>query len=107
MFITFLLTSFHTQPPLSHSLFRKNFTKNSNTYKRLGQFSYDQHHYTSDNIQTCIKEINDNNYEWIYIGEVREGTDHIPHGIGIKVWSKDGSTHQLKIKIVEKISIKK
>ena len=98
MFNTFPLASFHTQPPLSHFLFRVAFGNNSNTYKRLGQFSYDQHHYTTDHIHTCIKGENDNNYDWIYIGEVKEGTDHIPHGIGIKVWSKDGSTQQLNNK---------
>ena len=53
----------------------------------MKQFSYDKHHYTSDNIHTIIEGENDNNYEWIYIGEVKEGTDHIPHGIGIKVLS--------------------
>ena len=71
----------------------------------MKQFSYDKHHYTSDNIHTIIEGENDNNYEWIYIGEVKEGTDHIPHGIGIKVLS-NGDTHQLKIKIVIDISIK-
>ena len=24
-------------------------------------------------------------YDWLYIGEAKEGTDHIPHGIGIQV----------------------
>ena len=42
------------------------------------------------------------NYDWIYIGEVKEGTDDTPHGIGIKVDSggyiregywKDGKRH--------------
>ena len=60
----------------------------------MGQFSYDRHHCTTGHIQTYIKGENDNNYEWIYIGEVREGTDHIPHGIGIQVRSKDGGIEE-------------
>ena len=32
--------------------------------------------------------------EWIYIGEVKEGTDDTPYGIGIRVVN-DGSTQQL------------
>ena len=76
-----------------HSLFRKNFTKSSNIYKRYGQSSYDQHHCTTDHIHTCIKEENDNNVRWIYIGEIKEGTNDIPHGTGIQVY-KDGNTQK-------------
>ena len=36
--------------------------------------------------------------DWIYIGEVKEGTDNTPHGIGIKVYS-DGDTQQLNNKV--------
>ena len=97
MFNTFPLDSFHTQPPLSHFLFRFAFENNLDTYKRLGQFSYDQHHCNTNHIQTYIKGENDNNYEWIYIGEVKVGTDHIPHGIGIKVLS-NGDTQQFSSK---------
>ena len=77
------LLHFHTQP-LSHSLFRKYFTKPSDIYKRLGQFDYGQPSCTTDHINTCIKKDKDY-FSWIYIGEVEEGTDHTPHGIGIKV----------------------
>ena len=97
MLDTFPLASFHTQPPLSHSLFRYWFTRSSNTHKSSGQFSYDQLPCTTDRIQTCIEEKNHNNYEWIYVGEVKQGTDHIPHGIGIQVWS-NGSTQQFNNK---------
>ena len=45
----------------------------------MGQFSYGQPHCTADHIHTCIGD------NWIYIGEVKEGTDHILHGIGIRV----------------------
>ena len=104
MLNTFPLASFYTQPPLSHSLFREEFTENSNTYKRLEQFSYDRLHCTTDHIHTLIGK--DDNYDsddededdydyWIYIGEMKKGTDDIPQGIGIKVWS-NGLTQQLK-----------
>ena len=80
----------NTQPPLSLSLFRKDFTKLSDVYNRLGQFDYGQQSCTTDHI-TCINKEND----WIYIGEVKEeGTDDTPHGIGIKV-NKYGDTQQL------------
>ena len=72
-------------------------TINLKTYKRLGQFSYGQHRCTTDQIHTCIKGANENNYEWIYMGEVKEGTDDIPHGIGIKVFN-DGYTQQFNNK---------
>ena len=84
---------------LSHSLFRSGFSKSLGDYKKLGQFDYEQQNCTIDHVTTCIGKDND----WIYIGEVKEeGTDHIPHGIGIKVWSggsikegywKDGEQH--------------
>ena len=71
-----------SQPPLSHSLFRKGFTESSGVYKRLGQFDYGQPSCTTDHIKTWIRK---DNY-WIYIGEVKEeGTDDTPHGIGIRV----------------------
>ena len=70
-------------------LFRSNFIYNSDVYKRLGQFDYTKQHLRTDHIHTCFeKDI------WIYIGEVKEGTDHIPHGIGIQVW-RNGFTQQL------------
>ena len=79
------LFKIRTQPPSSHSLFRKEFTISSGVYKRLGQFNYGQPSCTTDYIRTCIKEEDDENYGWIYIGEVKEGADDTPHGIGIKV----------------------
>ena len=91
MLNTFPLTSFNTQSPLSHSLFRSNFTNNLKTYKKLGQFSYDQHHCIIDHIHTYIKGENGHNARWIYIGNVKEGTDDIPHGIGIQVWDYGGT----------------
>ena len=105
MLDTFPLASFHTQPSLSHSLFSNIYSENSIWYRQWGQFSYDLHHCTTDHIHACIKVINDNNSEWVYVGEVKQGTDHIPHGIGIKVWKK-GDTQQLKNKVVEEMSIK-
>ena len=75
------MLNFQTQPPSSHFLFRKYFTVRSDRYKELGQFSYDQPHCSKYHITTCIGKDN----KWIYIGEVKEGTDDIPHGIGIKV----------------------
>ena len=75
------MLNFQTQPS-SHFLFRKEFTERSDTYKELGQFSYDQPHCTKYHITTCIHN------KWIYIGEVKEGTDDIPHGIGIQVDSR-------------------
>ena len=85
---------FHT--PLSHSLFRSNFTRPSGVYKRLGQFDYGQQNCTTDHITTCIYK--DKYSSWFYIGEVKEGTDDTPHGIGIKVYN-DGSTQQLNNKV--------
>ena len=76
-----LVSLSHT--PLSHSLFRKCFTLTSGVYKRLGQFDYGQQNCTTDHIKTCIHQ---DKYSWIYIGEVKEGTDDTPHGIGIKVY---------------------
>ena len=78
------------------TLFREGFTDASDVYKKLGTFDYGQQHCTADHIRTCIK------YSWIYIGEVKEGADHILHGIGIQVWRggsiyegywKDGKLH--------------
>ena len=59
----------------------------------MGEFDYGQPHCTTDHIHTRIDEDN----RWIYIGEVEEGTDNIPHGIGIQVWSH-GNTQQLSNK---------
>ena len=89
-FLHYLLTllvvgNIRTQSPSSHSLFRSLLTTTSKIYKRLGQFDYGQPNCTTDHINTCINEEN-----WIYIGEVKEGTDHTPHGIGIQVWSLGG-----------------
>ena len=92
------MLNFQTQPPSLHFLFRKDFTVRSDKYKELGQFSYDQPHCTTHHISTCIHK---DNY-WIYIGEVKEGTDDIPHGLGIQVnnsgniyegYWKDGKLH--------------
>ena len=66
---------------LSHSLFRSLFTHISAIYKRLGQFDYGQPTCTTDHIYTCIHK----DYDWIYIGEVKVGTDDTPDGIGILV----------------------
>ena len=75
-----------TQPQSTHSLFRDGFTKASGVYKRLGQFDYGQPSCTTYYVYTCIHK--DKYDEWIYIGEVKEGTDDTPHGIGIQViWS--------------------
>ena len=80
--------------PLSHSLFRERFTRLSEIYKRLGQFDYDQPNYTTDHIKTCIRN-DDRHYNWIYIGEVKEGTGNTPHGIGIRVeWYDMGRVTQ-------------
>ena len=68
--------------PSSHSLFRNYFTLTSGVYKRLGQFDYGQPNCTTNHIKTCIHWDN----KWIYIGELKEGTDDTPHGIGIQVW---------------------
>ena len=102
-FLHYLLTllvvgNIRTQSPSSHSLFRFKFTTLSEAYKRLGEFDYGQPNCTTDHIKTCI----DKGY-WIYIGEVKEGTDDTPHGIGILVWIgwgrieegywKDGELH--------------
>ena len=83
------LLNIRTQSPSSHSLSRKDFTRSSGVYKRLGQFDYGQQSCTTHHITTCIKY-----NEWIYIGEVKEGTDDTPHGIGIRV-DKNGSTQHL------------
>ena len=87
------MLNFQTQPPSLHFLFRKDFTVRSDKYKELGQFSYDQPHCTTHHISTCIHK---DNY-WIYIGEVKEGTDDIPHGLGIQV-NNSGNTQQLNNK---------
>ena len=83
-----------SQPPLSHFLFRDNFPTTSGVYERLGEFDYGQLSCTTDQIKTCIHKDN----WWIYIGELKEETDHTPHGIGIKVWY-DGRTQQLNNKV--------
>ena len=45
-------------------------------------------HCTTDHIHTCTcKSDNDG---WIYIGEVKQGTDDIPHGIGIQLCMSEG-----------------
>ena len=75
--------------PLSHSLFREGFTRWSEVYKRLGQFDYDQPSCTSDYIRPCMSN-SDSGCKWIYIGEVKGGTDDTPHGIGIQVKWNDG-----------------
>ena len=94
-YIFILLSSCFTfTQPLSHSLFRFNFTRSSGVYKRLGQFDYGQPSCTTDHINTCIDKDN----FWIYIGEVKEGTDDTPHGIGIQVW-RDGTTQQLNNRV--------
>ena len=79
-----------TLPQLSHSQFRNYFTLTSGVYKRLGQFDYGQPGCTTDRIRTCI----DKDKYWIYIGEVKAGTDRIPQGIGIQVYW-NGDTQQL------------
>ena len=89
------LLNIRTQPPSSHSLFREGFTTSSGNYNRLGQFDYGQPSCTTDHIKTCIHKEEYNN--WIYIGEVKEGTDDTPHGIGIRVNSW-GGTQQLSNK---------
>ena len=88
------LLNIRTQPPSSHSLFRQGLTKPSSVYKRLGQFDYGQPNCTTDHIKTIIHKEKYN--EWIYIGEVKEGTDDTEHGIGIKVCS--GGTQQFSNK---------
>ena len=94
-YIFILLSSCFTFTlPFSHSLFRKDFTTTSGVYKRLGQFDYGQPNCTTDHIKTCIE---DAKYDWIYIGEVKEGTDDTPHGIGIQVDS-GGYTQQFNNK---------
>ena len=89
------LPPFHSQPS-SHSLFRERFSITSGVYKRLGQFDYGQPGCTTDYIKTCIhkEEYND----WIYIGEMKEGTDDTPHGIGIRVYG-GGYTQQFNKKV--------
>ena len=68
------------------------FPTTSGVYKRLGQFDYGQPNCTTDSIKTCIgKDIISN---WIYIGEVKEGTDDTPHGIGIRVNEYGGSIQE-------------
>ena len=82
----------HFDTAIISLLFRSNFAVPLDIYKRLGQFDYGQPHCTRDHIHACYRK-----YEyadWIYIGEVKEGTDDIPHGIGIQVaWH--GGTQQL------------
>ena len=97
-FLHYLLTllvvgNIRTQSPSSHSLFRSNFTTISGIYKRLGEFDYGQPNCTTDHIKTCIHNLN----LLIYIGEVKEGTDDTPHGIGIQVYDY-GVTQQLNNK---------
>ena len=94
MLALLVVGNIRTQSPSSHSLFRYFFTRTSGVYKRLGQFDYGQPNCTTDHIKTCIGEYN----RWIYIGEVKEGTDDTPHGIGIRV-DREGYTQQLSNKI--------
>ena len=94
------MLNIRTQSPSSHFIFRNGFTKSSDVYKRLGQFDYDQPSCTTDHIRTCIHSGLYNN--WIYIGEVKEGTDDTPHGIGIKVDGHYGVTHQLNNKVIRR-----
>ena len=61
----------------------------------MGQFDYGQPNCTTDHIKTCIGR--DEDGDWIYIGEVKEGTDDTPHGSGIRV-GIDGDTQQLSNK---------
>ena len=68
------------------------FTTSSGVYKRLGQFDYGQPNCTTDHIKTFIHKDKYGD-DWIYIGEVKEGTDDTPHGIGIRV-CKYGYTQQ-------------
>ena len=92
-YIFILLSSCFTfTQPLSHSLFRDWFSTTSGVYKRLGKSDYGQPNCTTDHIKTSIqKDMFDG---WIYIGEVKEGTDDTPHGFGIRVLST-GDTQQL------------
>ena len=46
----------------------------------MGQFDYGQPQCTADSIHICVQD-----NSWVYIGEVKEGTDDTPHGIGTKV----------------------
>ena len=75
-----------TQPPSSHFLFREKFAFTSGIRNRLEEFSYGQAHCTTDKIRTYIDKAN----MFIYIGEVKEGTDDTPHGIGIRIWKLGG-----------------
>ena len=77
-------------------LFSKVLTLTSAVYKRLGQFDYGQPNCTTHHIKTCIYKDKYGD-DCIYIGEVKEGTDDTPHGIGIQVWW-DGRTQQLNNK---------
>ena len=93
LYLTLVHLHTFTQSSLSHSLFRENFTKSSSVHKRLEELSYDQPHCTTDHIRICFGK-DEYGDRWIYIGEVKEGTDDVPHGIGIQVYSY-GYTQQL------------
>ena len=94
--VNFPVASFsHNILYLSHFLFRDMFSNSLDIYKRLGQFDYDQPSCTTDLIRTFIKD-----NKWVYSGEVKEGTDDTPHGIGIQVWCS-GGTQQLGNSIIE------
>ena len=80
------LSRLHTTIIIS-LLFRNNFTKSSKKYNKLEQFDYGQLLSTSHHFHTCIGETYGD--DWIYIGDVKKGTNDIPHGIGIKVWSTE------------------
>ena len=67
-------------------------------YKRLGQFDYGQPNCTTHHINTCFDKEDEYDRYWIYIGEVKEGTDDTPHGIGIKSKYSGGDTQQLNNK---------
>ena len=94
MFNTYPHTHFHTTTIISLR-FREWFTRASDIYKRLGQFDYGQPSWASDHISTCFE--GDLFNSWIYIGEVKEGTDDTPHGISIQV-NLTGYTHISTIK---------
>ena len=94
------MLNIRTQPPPSHSLFRDYFAKPSEIHKRLGQFDYRQPNCITHHIKKCFGNSCYGN--WVYIGEVKEGTYDTPHGIGIRVWYggsidegywKDGELH--------------
>ena len=89
------LLHFHLQP-LSHSYLDTGSLSHQMYTRDWDSSNYGQPNCTTHHIKTCIgNEYGDfYEYEWIYIGEVKEGTDDTPHGIGIRV-SNIGYTQQL------------